>query len=120
MPGGAIEDQHGVGAFCDVTRYLVEMLLHGPGVDKRQGERRALAPGRTDRTEQIGVLVTLVGGLAWSRPAPGPLAHEPVLLTDPGLILEPYLDWRSGRQLGQMGAQRAREVFLYAATISAS
>jgi hypothetical protein len=48
------------------------------------------------------------------------LPHLPVLLTDPGFILEPNLDWRSLRQLGQMRAQRAREVFLYAVTISAS
>ena len=109
-----------MSALGDVARYLAEMLLHGPGVDKRQGERRALAARRTDRAEQVGVLVALVGRLSWSRPAPGPLAHEPILLTDPGLALEPYLDWRSGRQLGQMGAQRARKVFLYAATISAS
>lgn len=98
-------------ALGDVARYLVEMLLHGPGVDKRQGELSALAAGRADRAEQVGGFVALVGVLARSRPASGPLAHEVVLLTDPGFVLEPYLDRRSGRQLGQMGAQRARKVF---------
>jgi hypothetical protein len=74
-------------ALGGAARYLVEMLLHGPCVDKRQGERRALAARRTDRAEQVGIFVALVGGFARSRPAPGPLAHEPVLLTDPGSIL---------------------------------
>jgi hypothetical protein len=40
------------------------------------------------------------------------LPHETVLLPDPGFVLEPDLDWRPLRQIGQMRAQRAREVFL--------
>lgn len=120
VPSGAIEDQNGVCAPGDVPRYLVEMQLHGEGVGERQGERRALAARRADRAEQIGVLVALIGGLARPCAAPGPLAHKPVLLADPGFILKPHLDSRSLRQIGKMGAQRAREIFLYAATISAS
>lgn len=120
MPSGAIKDQHGVCALGDATRYLVEVQLHGECVGKWQGERTALAARRTDRAEQVGIFVTLVSGLPWSRPTSRPLPHEPVLLTDPGFVLEPYLDRRSGRQVRQMGAQRAREVFLYASTIPAS
>jgi hypothetical protein len=40
------------------------------------------------------------------------LPHEAVLLPDPGFVLEPDLDWRPLGQIGQMRAQRAREVFL--------
>ena len=52
-----------------------------------QREGRSDAAGRTDRAEQIGVVVALVGGLSWPRSAPGPLADEAVLLADPGLVL---------------------------------
>jgi hypothetical protein len=37
--------------------------------------------------EQVGAFVALIGGLTWPRSAPGPLAHQPVLLADAGLIL---------------------------------
>ena len=60
-------------ALGDVARYLVEMLLHGSGVDKRQGEHRALPTRRADRAELIGVLVALIGRLARPRPR---LAHR--------------------------------------------
>ena len=87
VPSGAIEDQNGVCAPGDVPRYLVEMQLHGEGVGERQSKRGALAACGTYRAEQVGVLVALVGGLARSRPTSGPLAHEPVLLADPGFVL---------------------------------
>src|SRR3984893_14906975 len=42
--------------------------------------------------EQIGVLVTLIFCLPWSRALLGPLVDERVLLSDPHFILEPHLD----------------------------
>jgi hypothetical protein len=92
MPSGSIEQQNGVCAFGDVTRYFVEVKLHGECVGDGQRERRAFTPRRADRAEEIGVVVTLVGRLARSRSASSPLADETVLLTDAGLILEPYFD----------------------------
>ena len=112
VPSGAVEQQNGVGALGDVARDFVEMELHREGVGEGQRERRALAPRRADRAEEIGVLVTLVGGLARPRSAPGPLAHEAVFLADAGFVLEPDFDRRVLRQIGEMGAQRPREVFL--------
>jgi hypothetical protein len=49
-------------------------------------------PRRTDCTEEIGIIVTLVGRLARSRSTSSPLADEAVLLTDAGLVLEPDFD----------------------------
>ena len=109
-----------MGAFGDVARDFVEVELHGVGVGVGQGERRADAARRADGAEQIGVLVALVGGLARPRSALGPLPDLAVLLADAGLVLEPDFDRRRLRQAVEMGAQRAREVFLNASTIRSS
>ena len=120
MPSRAIQQQNGVRALCDMARYLSNVKLHGERVGKGKRERRARAARRADRAEQIGVLIALVGWLARPRSTPGPLTNEAIFLTDAGLVLEPYFHRRVARQIGKMGAQRAREVFLYASMISAS
>jgi hypothetical protein len=94
--------------------------LHHVGVGIGQGERRADAAGGADGAEQIGVVVALVGGLAWPRSAPGPLPNLAVLLADPGLVLKPDFDRRRFGQAFEMSLQRAREVFLNASTIRSS
>ena len=96
-----------MGAFGDMARNFVEVELHGLGVGVGQRERRADAARRTDGAEQIGVVVTLIGGLARPRPALCPLPDLAVLLADAGLVLEPDLDRRRLRQAVEMGAQRA-------------
>jgi hypothetical protein len=53
----------------------------GVGIGKRPG--RSDAPRWADRAEQISVVIALIGGLSRSGSAPGPLADEAVLLTDP-------------------------------------
>ena len=90
------------------------------GVGVRHGQRRADAARRADGAEQGGVLVTLVGGLAWPRATPCPLALEPVLLADAGFILEAGLDRFAFGDVGHMGLQRDGEVCLNAATVPAS
>jgi hypothetical protein len=94
--------------------------LHHAGVGVGQHEGRPDAAGRTDRAEQISIVVTLVGGLSGPRSAPGPLADEAVLLPNPGFILEPDLDRRGFRQSFETGLQRTREVFLNPSTIRSS
>ncbi len=110
VPAGAIEEQHGMRADRDVGRDLLEMPLHRIGVSAGQRERRAHSAGRTNGAEQKGALITLVSRLARPRSPPRPLAHEAVLLTDARLILEPNLDGRSLRQIGQMDVQDLGEV----------
>lgn len=107
-------------ALGDIARYLIDVELHGERVGEWQSKRGALAVRRADSAKQIGALVALVGWLARARSTSGPLTHEAVLLADAGLILEPYLYRSSTRQVGKMGAQRAREAFLYASMISTS
>lgn len=70
MASGAIHEQDGVSAVRDVARYLVQMQLHGFGVGVRQRERRAGSARGADRTEQIDVLIALIGGLARPRSSP--------------------------------------------------
>jgi hypothetical protein len=96
------------------------MELHRLGVGMGQGERRADAAGGANRAEQIGVFVTLVGGLPRPCSASRPLSDLAVLLADTGLVLEPDFDRRRVRQEGEMSAQRAREVFLKASTVRSS
>jgi hypothetical protein len=96
------------------------MELHRLGVGMGQGERRADAAGWANRSEQIGVFVALICGLARPRPASRPLSDQAVLLADAGFVLEPDLDRRPVRKVVEMGARRAREVFLNASTIRSS
>ena len=120
MPTGAVEQQNGVGSGCDVVGYLVEVELHCLGIGEGHREGGADASGGTDGAEEIGAVVTLIGRLTRPRSAPGPLAHEAVLLADAGFVLKPDLDWRRRRQAVEMSAQREREVFLKASTIRSS
>jgi hypothetical protein len=66
--------------------------LHGLGIGVGQRQRRACAARWTDRAEEVGALIALVGRLARPRPASRPLSDDPVLLADAGLVLEPDLD----------------------------
>jgi hypothetical protein len=65
-------------------------------------------------------MAALVGRLAGSRSAPGPLSNLAVLLADPGFVLKPDFDLRRLAQAFEMGLQRPREVFLNASTIRSS
>ena len=109
-----------MSALCDVAGDFLEVKLHRLGVGEGQRERGPDASGGTNGAKEIGAFVALIGGLARPRSSPGPLAHEAVLLADAGFILKPDLDRRRRRQTVEMGAQRAREVFLKASTIRSS
>ena len=120
MPSGAIEQQDGVCALGDIAGDLVEVKLHHVGVRVGQRQSRSDSACRTDRAEQIGVVVALVGGLSGPRSTPGPLADEAVLLANSGFILEPDFDRRRLGDAFEMSLQRAGEVFLNASTIRSS
>ena len=120
VPTGAVEQQRGVGPLSDLAGDFLKMKLHGLGVGEGQRKRGPNAAGRANGAEEIRALVALIGGLARPRSSPGPLTHEAVLLADAGFVLKPDLDRRRRRQAVEMGAQRAREVFLKASTIRSS
>jgi hypothetical protein len=100
-----------------MARDFAEVKLHHVGVGVGQRERRANPTSGADGAEQIGVVVALVGRLARSRSALGPLAHEAVLLADAGLVRKPDFDRRRLGHVFEMSLQRAREIFLNASTI---
>ena len=99
-----------MGARSDIARDFVEVKLHHVGVGTRKRQSRSDPASGTDRAEQIGVVIALVGGLPWPRSTPGPLADKAVLLANPGLIRKPDLDRRRLGQPFEMSLQRAREV----------
>ena len=90
---------------------LVEMRLHGVCVGEGHGERGADAACRADRSEEVGALIALVGGLARPGSAPRPLPDAAVILADTGLVLEPKLDVLALGDVGEMGLQRRCEAF---------
>ena len=66
---------------------------------------------RADRPEEVGIVVALVDGLAGPCSTPRPLPDDAVLLTDPGLVLEPDLGAPTFRQVPDMSVQGPEEVF---------
>jgi hypothetical protein len=101
-----------VSAPCNMAADFIEVKLHGLSVGEWQRESGSLATRRTDGAEQICALIALVGGLAGPRAAPSPLPNDTILLPYTSFVLEPDLDRFAFGQVGQMGVQRAREVFL--------
>ena len=118
MPAGAVEQQDGVSAARNAARDFVDVLLHRLGVGIGQGESRPFAARRADGAKQIEVFITLVRGLARARSPPRPLTNLAVLLADARFVLKPDLDRLVLWNVGEMRAQRGREVFLNAAMVS--
>ena len=112
VPPRPVHEDDGVRLGGDVSADLVEMHLHGACVGPGQHEGRARAAQGTDRAEQIGVLVALVGRQAGPRAGLGPQPGSAVLLAEPGLVLEPDFDPPVLGQMAYMRGERAREVFL--------
>lgn len=100
--------------------YLLKVELHGFGVGLRQGKPSTCSTRRADGPEEIGIGITLVGGLPWPCAPFCPLPDNSILLAEPRFILEPDLNRSVCRQMVEMGVQGRREVFLNAAIVSAS
>src|ERR1700674_2713394 len=74
-------------------------------------DRDTSIAARTDRAEQIGVLVALILRLTRARALLGPLVGETVLLSDPHFILEPHLDRGCGCKLAHYLCDTRGKVF---------
>lgn len=109
-----------MGALCNGPGDLVEMYLHGAGIGFWHHDGRTGSARRTDGAEQIGILIALIGRLAWPGSFAGPQANDTVLLTDACFILPPDLYCLGGRNAAQVGGKRVVEVFLKASITRAS
>ena len=109
-----------MGIGCDAARDFVDMQLHRLGIRPRERQGCAFAAGGADRTEEICIVVALVGWLPRPRTFASLLVNDPILLADAGLALEPEFDRRIFGDLLKMGVQSGREVFLNASMISTS
>src|SRR5260370_36958300 len=97
-----------------------QMQGHRGGVAAWQDQTGARPKRRTDRAEDIGRAGALIVWRRGPRSAPRPSPGDLVLLTDPGLVLEPDL-YRLARRVALGDLVEARgEVFLNAARASAS
>ena len=94
----------------DMAGDFVDMRLHGLGVDPGRGDRGALPERRTNRAEQIAVLVALVGGLAWPRSLARSLMNDAILLAYAGFVTKPQFDGRGCRHAFEMRLQRVLEI----------
>jgi hypothetical protein len=114
VPPGLIEHQDGVMARCDGQADLLQMKGHGLRAAAGQDETGRLALGRTDGTEDVGRLGSLVARGRGTGSALGPAAGDLVLLPDPGLVAEPNF-YRLAAGLGRGDlVQAGRERFLKA------
>jgi hypothetical protein len=70
MPAGTVEDEDGVGIWCDVAADLGEVQAHGLGVGARQDEPGPDRPLGADGTEQVGPRIAAVAWRSGPRAAP--------------------------------------------------
>ena len=103
-----------MGPWLHMAADFVEVLLHGMGVSPRHHQPGTDTPGRTDRPEQIGAHISLIGRLARPGSPFRPQTDPAVLLPDAGFVLEPDFYSSALWQMAYVGFQRAGEVFLKA------
>lgn len=100
-----------MGAMRDMRRDFPEVFLHRFGLDEGHGKARGDTACQADPAKQIGAFVALVGGLGRPRSPLRPLPDKSVLLTDPGLVLEPDLDALAPCYGPEMRRERAGKVY---------
>ena len=114
MPACAIQKNHRMRAGRDSLCDLRQVQGHGPRGAAGQDETGRLALGRTDGTEDVDRLGSLIARGRGTGSALGPAAGDLVLLTDPGLVAEPNF-YRLAAGLGRGDlVQAGRERFLKA------
>jgi hypothetical protein len=91
VPSGLIEQQHGMRSGRHRGGDLGQVQTHRLGVAARQDQSRALALLGADGAEDVGRGGALIVRCHRPRAALGPAPGDLVLLSDAGLVLEPYL-----------------------------
>src|SRR5271155_5776541 len=91
MPSGLIDEEDGVGSWCDRLGDFREVQVHRFGIAEGQDQSRALALFRADGTEDISRCGSLIPRRARASAALRPPAGDLVLLANVGFIREPNL-----------------------------
>src|SRR5712672_1477338 len=86
MPSGLIDEEDGVGSWCDCLGDFREVQVHRFGIAGGQDQSRALAQFRADGTEDIGRCGSLIPRSARASAALRPPAGAFVLLADTSLV----------------------------------
>src|SRR5258706_14146057 len=86
MPSGLIDEEDGVGSWCDRLGDFREVQVHRFGIAGGQDESRALAQFRADGDEDIGRCGSLTPRRARASAALRPSAGDLVLLADTSLV----------------------------------
>src|ERR1035437_1748091 len=89
MPAGLIDEEDGVGSWCDRLGDFREVQVHRLGIAGGQDQSRALALFRADGAEDIGRSGSLITRRAGASASLRPPAGDLVLLADARLICEP-------------------------------
>ena len=89
MPSGLVDEEDGVGSWCDRLGYFREVQVHRLGIAGGQDQSRALALFRADGAEDIGRSGSLITRRAGASASLRPPAGDLVLLADARLICEP-------------------------------
>ena len=89
MPSGLIDEEDGVGSWCDCVGDFREVQVHRLGIAGGQDQSHARALFRADGAEDKGRCGSLIPRSARASAALRPPAGDLVLLADTGLVLEP-------------------------------
>src|SRR5664280_74865 len=91
MPSGLVDEEDGVGSWCDRLGDFCEVQVHRFDIAGGQDKSSALALFRTDGSEDVGRGGALIPRSARASAALGPPAGDLILLTNARFIREPNL-----------------------------
>ena len=120
MPSRSIHDQQGMRVGGHGFGDLCEVQFHRFGIDAWQDQPCGYSASRTGRPEDIVPFVARIARGARAYPALCPDAGQRPLLTNPCLVLEPYLQRISLRPVWQDFRNQSGKAFLKAAWVCGS
>src|ERR1017187_1682410 len=91
MPSGLIDEEDGVGSWCDRLGDFHEMQVHRFDIAEGQDQGGSLSLLRADGSEDVGRGGSLIPRSARASAALGPPAGDLVLLANARFIREPNL-----------------------------
>ena len=101
MPCRPINNYQRVSPLRNQIRDSFDMQLHGLGVDTGQNETNSLFPSSANCSKNISVLELLLSNGPWAGSFFCPYTGGAALLTNPRLVLKPYINIGRINILGQ-------------------